>query len=109
MNTHLTTAPYAKLSCSFLIAFLLGTRAFFGAAAIAEGTDAAIIETFPVGHFPTALTFDGENIWVVNFNSESVTKLRASDGTRAGTFSAGSEPEGITFDGANVWITNTGN
>jgi len=44
---------------------------------------------------------------VTNSMSNTVTKLRASDGMRLGTFSVGSYPLGIAFDGANIWVTNT--
>ena len=57
---------------------------------------------------PVGVAFDGESIWVVNQVGNSVTKLRASDGTVLGTFSVGSQPEFVAFDGANVWVANTG-
>jgi DNA-binding beta-propeller fold protein YncE len=44
---------------------------------------------------------------VTNGGSNSVTKLRASDGAHLGTFSVGNYPFGIVFDGANIWVTNT--
>jgi DNA-binding beta-propeller fold protein YncE len=53
-----------------------------------------------------ALAFDGANIWVTNRGSNSVTKLRASDGAPQGTFGTGQVPEGIAFDGTNMWVTN---
>jgi len=36
--------------------------------------------------------FDGANVWVVNDNSNKVTKLRASDGAVLGTFAVGGLP-----------------
>ena len=36
------------------------------------------------------VAFDGANIWVANGGSNTVTKLRASDGALQGTFSVGS-------------------
>src|ERR1700730_1293680 len=57
---------------------------------------------------PVGVVFDGESIWVVNQLGNSVTKLRASDGTSLGTFSVGSEPEFVAFDGANIWVATTG-
>jgi len=35
------------------------------------------------------VAFDGANIWVTNYGSNSVTKLRASDGSTLGTFTVG--------------------
>ena len=63
---------------------------------------------FRVGFQPTGVSFDGSNIWVSNNSSNSVTKLRASDGMELGTFSTGSYPVGIVFDGANIWVANSG-
>ena len=65
------------------------------------------VETFRVGLAPFGLAFDGANIWVANSGSDTVTKLRASDGVVLGTFSVGDNPSCIAFDGANVWITNS--
>src|SRR4029077_19687998 len=41
---------------------------------------------FSVGSYPIGVAFDGSNIWVANSGSNTVTKLRASDGTTLGTF-----------------------
>ena len=48
--------------------------------------------TFAVGPKPVALAFDGANVWVANNSGNSVTKVRASDGTVLGTFPAGNSP-----------------
>jgi outer membrane lipoprotein-sorting protein len=64
--------------------------------------------TFPVESGPFGVAFDGANIWVANSGSNSVTKLRASDGANLGTFSVGDGPLGIAFDGASIWVTNRG-
>jgi len=50
------------------------------------------------------VAFDGIHIWVAATNT--VTKLRASDGANVGTFPVGSGPYGVAFDGANIWVTN---
>ena len=63
--------------------------------------------TFPVGTFPCGIAFDGANIWVANNGSNSVTKLRASDGIVLGTYAVGFNPRGMVFDGANIWVANT--
>jgi hypothetical protein len=59
-----------------------------------------------VGLTPQAVAFDGANIWVVNRDSNNVTKLRSSDGALQGTFAVGSFPIGVAFDGANIWVAN---
>ena len=64
---------------------------------------------FPVGNQPYGMCFDGENIWVANNSDNTVSKIRASDGSSLGTFSAAGAI-GLAFDGANVWVTSvTGN
>ncbi len=62
--------------------------------------------SFPVGGGPSAIAFDGVNMWVVSLFGDNVTKIRASDGANLGTFAVGNNPSGISFDGLNMWITN---
>src|SRR5204863_524129 len=64
--------------------------------------------TFAVGSVPTAVAFDGDNIWVANSGSNNVSKLRASNGAPqpGSPFAVGSLPQGVAFDGANIWVTN---
>ena len=50
--------------------------------------------------------FDGLNIWVTNYSDNTVTKLRASDGSLVGTYSVGNGPKDICFDGASIWVAN---
>jgi DNA-binding beta-propeller fold protein YncE len=45
-----------------------------------RASDGVVLGTFPVGNAPAGIAFDGANIWVANL-SNSVTKLRASEGT----------------------------
>jgi DNA-binding beta-propeller fold protein YncE len=52
-------------------------------------SDMHVLGVFPAGPKPRNLTFDGANIWVVNEFAESLTKIRASDGTLLGTFQHG--------------------
>jgi hypothetical protein len=62
--------------------------------------------TFSTGTGPRGVAFDGANLWISNFGSNSVTKLRASDGFNLGTFAVGTQPVGVAFDGANIWVAN---
>jgi hypothetical protein len=62
--------------------------------------------TYSVGSGPSGVAFDGTNIWVANFNSNSVTKMLAGTGEILGTFSVGSGPVGVAFNGVNIWVTN---
>ena len=61
---------------------------------------------YAVGRGPDGIAFDGANIWVANRRSDTLTKLRASDGTTLGTFATGAGPSRIAYDGANIWVTN---
>lgn len=63
---------------------------------------------FEVGKRPRGLAFDGTNIWVANWGSNTVTKLRASDGSLVGTYPVGTNPEAVVFDGLHIWVSNTG-
>jgi DNA-binding beta-propeller fold protein YncE len=49
----------------------------------------------------------GGSIWVANFNGNSVSKLRASDGAPQGTFPVGSHPYGLAFDSNSIWVANS--
>jgi len=70
--------------------------------------NANLTTTFGVGNGPTLMAFDGANMWIVNHGSDSVTRLRASDGSILGTFSVGSQPWGVAYDGSNIWVANEG-
>jgi hypothetical protein len=66
---------------------------------------------FVAGANPFGVAFDGANIWVTNNGSNTVTKLRASDGACVGTctfrvtgFAASANPLRVAFDGANIWV-----
>jgi DNA-binding beta-propeller fold protein YncE len=75
-------------------------------------TRAALLQwyptTYPVGSNPYGVAFDGSNIWVTNFGSNTVTKLLASGGALVGTYTVGSNPYGVAFDGTNIWVANDG-
>src|SRR5260370_34355388 len=62
--------------------------------------------TYSVGAFPTAVAFDGTNIWVANYSDNSVSKLLASTGAALGKFSVGTSPIAVAFDGTNIWVAN---
>ena len=62
---------------------------------------------FAVGQGPWGAAYDGANMWITNYGTTTVDKLRASDGALLGTYTVGSEPSAILFDGANIWVTNT--
>ncbi len=59
-----------------------------------------------VGQGPEGVTSNGTHIFVANQFSNTVTKLRASDGALAGTFAVGHCPVALAFDGAYIWVAN---
>src|SRR5438105_9036957 len=107
MNSSQNPRLHFRIS-RFLLTFMLGITGLLVLPIGAQQLDRPIIQTFPVGEWPTGLAFDGANIWVVNDVGGSVTKLRASDGAVLGTFSVGTYPGKAAFDGTNIWVINSG-
>src|ERR1044071_6599372 len=82
---------------------------FAATAAIAQTTNQAAPSAsgaIAVGEGPESVTSDGSYVFVANQFSNTVTKLRASDGVVVGTFAVGRRPVALAFDGANVWVAN---
>lgn len=63
---------------------------------------------FAVGDGPFGVAFDGANVSVTNTVSDTVSKLRASDGLDLGSFAVSDATSGIAFDGTGVWLANFG-
>ena len=51
-----------------------------------------------VGLGPEGIATDGTSVFVANQFSDTVTKLRASDGAVVGTFSVGQRPVAVAFE-----------
>lgn len=69
--------------------------------------DANTVTAFATGGVgPRGVAFDGANIWVANYDSNTVTKLNAATGGSIGTYAVGTNPYGVAFDGANIWVAN---
>ena len=76
-------------------------------------SNGAVLQSVSVGSFPQFPVFDGHNIWVPNKSDNSLTVVRASDGTVLKTFSAGNgdqnglnNPITAAFDGQRILVTN---
>jgi DNA-binding beta-propeller fold protein YncE len=67
-----------------------------------------VLQTVTVGVNPDSPVFDGNNIWVPNEGSNSVTVVRASNGSILQTLTGNglSGPAGAGFDGERVLVTN---
>lgn len=63
----------------------------------------------PVGVYPDHLVFDGTHIWVANYGTNNVWKIRASDGLVIGSYSAGINPSALAFDGMYIWAPGKSN
>ena len=62
--------------------------------------------TFVLGSEPFGITHDRGHIWVTQRQSNTVTKLRASDGEIVGVFAVGKVPVAVVSDGTDLWIAN---
>lgn len=70
-------------------------------------SDGASLGTFPTGGTsPTGIAFDGTNIWVSNSASNTVSKIKASDGSVLAVYPTGNTPRYLAFDGNNMWVPN---
>ncbi len=60
--------------------------------------------SFTVGQTPRRTLFDGRDLWVSNFDSDTVTRLSPKDGRVLATYGAGDGPLGMAYDGAHLWV-----
>jgi DNA-binding beta-propeller fold protein YncE len=69
-----------------------------------------ILQTVFVGITPLRPVFDGTNIWVPNFLTNSVSVVRASTGAVLATLTGNGldNPVAAAFDGERVLVTNNG-
>ncbi|HET9794124.1 MAG TPA: hypothetical protein VFS34_06645 [Thermoanaerobaculia bacterium] len=87
----------------------------FGAAKLFKlDANGAILQTVTVGTEPANPAFDGHNLWVPNWGADSLTVVRASDGTVLKTFSAAngnqnglSRPNQAAFDGQRILVSDS--
>jgi hypothetical protein len=71
-------------------------------------SNGAIIQTITEGNNPEFPVFDGTNIWVPNFSSDTVTVVRASTGAILATLTGNglNGPRVAAFDGERILVTN---
>jgi hypothetical protein len=68
----------------------------------------AILQTVTVGFSPRFPIFDGANVWVPNAGDNSVSVVRASNGTVLATLTGNdlNQPNVASFDGQRVLVSN---
>ena len=73
-----------------------------------DAATGAVTHTVSTGSQPRsmAISSDGTALYVVNYESSSVTKLRASDLSKIGEISTDHHPIGITYEPTtrSVWV-----
>ena len=89
------------------------TATYGGSATFNSSTSAPFTQltlgVYFVGNSPEYIISDGTNMWVSNSASNTVSKLRTSDGTVLATIGVGVNPQGLAFDGTNIWVANGSN
>ena len=78
-----------------------------------DTSSGVVLESIAVGTGPHELLFDGTNLWVTNFNSNSVSVVRATGnlrGTVLATLTGNGLgfPSGMAFDGERVLVCDSG-
>ena len=51
------------------------------------------------------MAFDGTNIGVTNYGSDTVSKVNPATGSKV-DYPTGDGPLAVMFDGTNIWVTN---
>lgn len=65
-----------------------------------------IAESYVPGDVATSLTFDGTNVWLINFSGNTAVKIQPGSGSILGSYSAGHYPVGSVFDGTSLWVSS---
>jgi DNA-binding beta-propeller fold protein YncE len=64
-----------------------------------------VVATFRLPNVPTALLRVGDDLWVANQYTGTVTHV-SSDGAIIGDYPAGSKPVALAYDGTHLWAAN---
>jgi hypothetical protein len=63
------------------------------------------IKLTPVGHGPFGIVSDGADLWIANYDSNTVSRVRASDGAYLGTWTGLTQPAAILAAEGLVFVT----
>jgi YVTN family beta-propeller protein len=66
------------------------------------------IASYTVGIDPRDCIFDGNYIWLSNYNGAAIQKFDRSTNTVTQTVTVGTKPYGITFGAGDLWVANFG-
>ena len=66
----------------------------------------AVVATIPVGTTPSVVAVGEGAVWVVNFNSNSVSRIDPLKNRVAATIAVGHGPDGIAVGEGAVWVAN---
>ena len=64
-----------------------------------------MIKEVPVGEWPSAVLYDGLEIWVANFLDDSVTRI-SKDGTVLDTIQVERGPHALILANQEIWVGN---
>src|SRR5215469_2886650 len=67
----------------------------------------AVVGSYAVGTSPTALAFDGANIWLAR-RQQQCREIAGEHRPDRGHLRGRVLPQGVTFDGTNIWVANAG-
>ena len=59
-----------------------------------------------VGSAPDHFAFDGDHMWVTNYFTNNLYKIRASDMAVVAIYTTVTNPNPIVFDGAHLWVAS---
>lgn len=72
---------------------------------IDPGTE-SITETYDTDELGSGITYDGSDIWLVDFGTSMAYRLDIETGSLESEFSTPGDPTGIVYDGEAFWIAN---
>ena len=71
-------------------------------------SDGFLLGTYPVGHDPAGISFDGTYLLVANSGENTVMRVRPADGAALATYRTGKNPLCAISDGTYIWAANFG-
>ncbi len=73
---------------------------------VSSAAAAGVINTIPVGGYPSGVFSDGADVWVTNGSGDTVSEIDAASHSVINTIPVGSDPIGVSGYGGDVWVAN---